>query len=128
MNDIIPCIGGLGFTALVFGFILLLRFLAYRETMALAEKGLVKPVRNGNSKSTLVWGIIITSVGLALILGLWPLGFAFGNNEFPLGFGPWMLLGLIPTFFGVALILVYVLTREGKKETQEKIERMDEEK
>lgn len=122
MNDIIPCIGGLGFTALVFGFILLLRFLAYRETLALAEKGLVKPQRNGNSKSTLVWGIIITAVGLALMLGLWPLGYGFGGTNFPLGFGPWMLLGLVPTFFGVALILIYVLTREEKKDIRDKTE------
>jgi hypothetical protein len=128
MNDIIPCVGGLGFVALVFGFILLLRFLAYRETLFLAEKGLVKPQRNGNGKSTLVWGIIITAVGLALILGLWPLGYAFDSTNFPLGFGPWMLLGLIPTFFGVALILIYVLTREDKKGKQDELERMDNEK
>jgi hypothetical protein len=126
MNDIIPCIGGLGFIGLVFGFILMLRYLAYKETLALAEKGLVKPLRNGNGKSTLVWGIIITAIGLALILGLWPLGFAFGSSEFPLGFGPWMLLGLVPTFFGVALILVFVLTREEKKGKRDEIEKPEE--
>jgi fatty acid desaturase len=125
MNDIIPCVGGLGFVTLVFGFILLMRFLNYKETMELAEKGLVKPQRNGNGKSTLVWGIIITAVGLALILGLWPLGFSFGGTNYPLGFGPWMLLGLVPTFFGVALILIYVLTREEKKETRDEIEKTD---
>jgi sterol desaturase/sphingolipid hydroxylase (fatty acid hydroxylase superfamily) len=128
MNDIIPCVAGLGFTALVFGFILLLRFMAYRETLALAEKGLVKPQRNSNNKSTLIWGIIITAVGLALILGLWPLGYAFESTEFPLGFGPWMLIGLVPTFFGVALILIYVLTREEKKEKHDEIERLDDKK
>lgn len=128
MNDIIPCVGGLGFTGLVFGFILVLRYLAYKETLALAEKGLVKPLRNGNGKSTLVWGIIITAIGLALILGLWPLGYAFDSTNFPLGFGPWMLLGLVPTFFGVALILIYVLTREEKKEKDDEIERPEEEK
>ena len=128
MNDIIPCIGGLGFVTLVFGFILLMRFLAYRETLALAEKGLVKPQRNGNGKGTLVWGIIITAVGLAFILGLWPLGFGFGGTNFPLGFGPWMLIGLIPTFFGVALILIHVLTREDKKEKHDEVEGMDDAK
>jgi len=128
MNDIIPCIGGLGFVALIFGFILSMRFLAYRETMELAEKGLVKPQRNGNGKSTLIWGIIITAVGLALILGLWPLGFGFGGSNYPLGFGPWMLLGLVPTFFGVALILIYVLTREEKEEIHDETEKMDDTK
>jgi Domain of unknown function (DUF6249) len=105
-----------------------MRFLAYRETMELAEKGLVKPQRNGNGKSTLIWGIIITAVGLALILGLWPLGFGFGGSNYPLGFGPWMLLGLVPTFFGVALILIYVLTREEKKESGEDTEKAEDEK
>lgn len=128
MNDIIPCLGGLGFTALVFGFILLMRFLAYKETLELAEKGLVKPQRNGNGKGALVWGIIIAAVGLALILGLWPLGFGFGGTNYPLGFGPWMLLGLVPTFFGVALILIYVLTREEKKESIDEAEKMEAEK
>jgi hypothetical protein len=128
MNDIIPCLGGLGFTALVFGFILLMRFLAYKETLELAEKGLVKPQRIGNGKGALVWGIIIAAVGLALILGLWPLGFGFGGSNYPLGFGPWMLFGLVPTFFGVALILIYVLTREEKKESGDEAEKMEAEK
>jgi hypothetical protein len=117
MNDFIPCAGGLGFVALIFAFILALRYMVYRETLALAEKGLVRPRRNGGSKGkgALIWGILITAVGLALILGLWPLGFAFGGGDYPLGFGPWMLAGLAPTFFGVALILIHVLTREEKK-------------
>ena len=117
MNDFIPCAGGLGFVALVFAFILLMRYLSYRETMELAEKGLVKPQRNGSSgKGALIWGIIITAVGLATILGMWPLGYSFGATNYPLGFGPWMLVGLLPTFFGVALILIHVLTRENKKD------------
>jgi hypothetical protein len=38
-----------------------------------------------------------------------------GPGSYPLGLGPWMLLGFIPLFFGLGLILVYVLTREEKK-------------
>ena len=128
MEGIVPCLGILGLTTLIFGFILLMRFLVYKETLALAEKGLVKPQRNGNSKGTLVWGIIIAAVGLALILGLWPLGFDFGGTNYPLGFGPWMLFGLVPTFFGVALILIYVLTREEKRESHDEAEEVEEEK
>lgn len=116
MSDIIPCVGGLGFVGLVFGFILLMRFMAFKETLALAEKGLVKPARNGsNGKGALVWGIIITAIGLATTIGMWPLGMLLGT-DLPFGFGPWMLAGLLPTFFGVALILIYVLTREDKKD------------
>lgn len=118
MNDFFPCLGFLGFFTLLFGFIAYMRFLSYRETLALAEKGLLKPVRNGNGKGALVWGIIITAIGLALLLGLWPLN-ALLNTSAPLGFGPWMLAGLLPVFFGLALILIHVLTREKNKNKEE---------
>jgi hypothetical protein len=96
--------------ALIFGFFAYLRYLRYKETLALAEKGLLRPVENGAGKGTLRWGIVITALGIALCLGLYPLGWVTGPNMFPLNFGPWMLVGLIPTFFGLALVLVYALT------------------
>ena len=118
MESIIPCGGSLGIVFLILGFGVVMRFINYKETMALAEKGLVKPARfNGNGKGALIWGIIITAIGLAFIIGLWPLG-AMMNTNIPFGFGPWMLAGLIPTFFGLALILIHMLTREDKKEEQ----------
>lgn len=117
MNDVIPCVGGLGFVGLVLGFILLMRYLAFKETLALAEKGLVKPARNGNGNSSLIWGIILAAVGVALLIGLWPLGFMFGT-DLPLAFGPWMLVGLLPLFFGLALVLIHVLTRKKKEDEQ----------
>jgi hypothetical protein len=91
--------------------------MSYRETLDLAEKGLVRGDlrRGGNGKDTLRWGIVITAVGLALCIGLYPLGFVTGTR-FPLGLGPWMLAGLLPTFFGVGLVLIYVLTREKDDE------------
>ena len=119
MSDFIPCAGTIVILFLIFGFILLMRYLNYRETMQLAEKGLVKPIRsNGNGKAALIWGIIITAIGLALIIGLLPLG-ALMSTTIPFGFGPWMLVGLIPTFFGLALVLIHVLTREEKEDKQE---------
>jgi hypothetical protein len=118
MDSIIPCGGSLGIVFLILGFGVVMRFINYKETMALAEKGLVKPARfNGNGKGALIWGVIITAIGLAFIIGLWPLG-AMMNTNIPFGFGPWMLAGLIPTFFGLALILIHMLTREDKKEEQ----------
>jgi Domain of unknown function (DUF6249) len=126
MNDIIPCVGGLGFVTLVFGFILLMRYLSYKETLALAEKGLVKPIRNGNTNSALIWGIILSAIGVALIIGLWPLGYMI-DAGFPLGFGPWMLVGLLPLFFGLALILIHVLTRKKKEDVSEPKEETKEE-
>jgi hypothetical protein len=114
MSDFIPCAGSLTFVFLVLGFIVLMRFMSYQETLKLAEKGLVKPVRqNGNGKGALIWGILIAAVGLAMTIGMWPLGFMF-HTDLPFGFGPWMLAGLLPMFFGIGLILVYVLTRESK--------------
>jgi hypothetical protein len=118
MEETIVCAGSLGFFVLLFGFILLMRYLSYRETLALAEKGLVRPQRerNGGGRAALIWGIIITALGLALTLGLWPLGFiGFGATSYPLGFGPWMLVGLLPLFFGLGLILIYVLTGGSRK-------------
>jgi MFS family permease len=113
----IPC-ASLGFFVLLFGFIALMRYLHYRETVALAEKGLVRgdQMRGGNGKDTLRWGIAITAVGLALCIGLYPLGFIGSRSDFPLGFGPWMLVGLLPMFFGLGLVLIYVVTREDDKE------------
>jgi hypothetical protein len=118
-EDIFIPICSLGFFFLVFGFIVLMRYLNYRETLALAEKGLVRGrVRGNGGKDTLRWGIAITAVGMALCVGLYPVGFVV-DAGFPLGFGPWMLVGLIPTFFGLGLILIYVLTREDDKHKDE---------
>jgi len=115
MNDLIPCVGGIAFVFLTFAFIIVMRYLSYQETMRLAEKGLVKPIRqNGSGKTALIWGIILTAIGLAITIGLWPLGTMIRSNA-PFGFGPWMLIGLLPTFFGLALVLVHVLTRESRK-------------
>ncbi len=106
------CTGVTTMLVVFLSFIVVMRYLSYKETMQLAEKGLVKPMRtNGGGKATLIWGILIAAIGLALMLGLWPLGMMIGTN-IPFGFGPWMLAGLLPTFFGLALVLIYVLTRE----------------
>jgi hypothetical protein len=111
----IALVGILGLFGLSFAFIVLLRYIGYRETLHLAEKGLVRPDRSagGNGKDTLRWGIVITAVGLALCAGLYPIGLLPGSS-FPLGIGPWMIAGFLPTFFGLGLILIYVLTREDK--------------
>lgn len=109
------CISVVAVLVVIFGFILAFRYLSYRETLALAEKGLVRPEkpRSNNGKGTLVWGILIAAIGLALCLGLWPLGaVGYGASQYPLGMGPWMLFGLLPLFFGLALVLIYVLTRK----------------
>lgn len=118
MNDVfeiaIPCLGFVGFFTLLFGFIAFMRFMSYRETLALAEKGLVRGDRRGrDGKDSLRWGVVLAAIGAALCVGLYPIGFVIGN-EWPLGFGPWLLPGILPMFFGLGLCLIYVLTREEK--------------
>jgi hypothetical protein len=43
MNDILPCLGVVGSLTVIFGFLAFLRYINYKETIALAEKGLPKP-------------------------------------------------------------------------------------
>lgn len=101
----------------VFGFFGYMRYLRYKETIILAEKGLVKPVVSA-SRETLRWGIVITGIGLALCIGLYPLGWVI-SSDFLFNFGPWMLVGLLPTFFGLSLIIVYmVIKKEDANESE----------
>ena len=60
------------------------------------------------------WGIALAALGLALMAGLWPLGFARlgAEHPYPLRFGPWMLIGLISLFIGLALLIIYLVIRK----------------
>lgn len=108
MDTLIPCLGVVGILVIIFGFLAFLRYMNYKETIALAEKGLAKPESN-SGKGFLRWGIIITALGFALTIGLYTVGFDSGNN-YPLHLGPWMLGGLIPLFLGIGLVLLHFLT------------------
>jgi hypothetical protein len=113
---IFPFCCGMLFLVLLFGFLIVWRFLQYRETLSLAEKGLLKPENGrteirGNGQGTLRWGVVFAALGLALTLGLWPLGI---NGGYPLGITPWMIFGFVPLFFGIGLVLIYVLTKDQK--------------
>ena len=123
-EGLISCTGVLGVFVIVFGFIALMRYLRYRETLALAEKGLVRVERaGGNGRDTLRWGIALTAVGLALAVGIYPVGFWIDPaGQLPLRFGPWMLVGLLPMFFGLRLVLIYVLTHDDQPPAGEKKE------
>jgi hypothetical protein len=115
-----PFCCGIIFFVVLFAFLAVWRYLQYRETLALAEKGLLKVEggrldRGGNGKGALRWGVVIASLGLALTVGLWPLGIW---TDYPLGLGPWMIGAFIPLFFGLGLILIYVLTKQEEKKDQ----------
>lgn len=121
---------------MILGYILLSRYLKYRETMAMIEHGITPPQpppvvmptmspqppimvnrgQGGTGRGMLIWGLVLSGVGLALTLALWPIGFiansASGDTvNFPLGLGPWMLAGFTPLFVGLALILAFVIMR-----------------
>jgi hypothetical protein len=64
-----------------------------------------------SQKTLLRWGVVITVLGLALTLCLYPIGFLTGNS-YPLHLGPWLLAGLIPLFLGLSLVLLHYLTEK----------------
>jgi hypothetical protein len=109
MNDIFPCLGIVGTLTVIFSFLAFLRYMKYKETIALAEKGLTAPAETKSGKTLLRWGIVITSLGLALSVGLYLIGFA-GAEMYPLHLGPWMLGGFVPLFLGLGLVLLHYLT------------------
>lgn len=90
--------------AVILGFVLGLRYLGYRERMAMIEKGIAPPCCDehrgeGDRKAGLRRGITVAMVGLALTLGL-----------MTLGVGPWLLGGLIPLFVGLSILVDYYLS------------------
>ena len=96
------------FFASILGFFGYLRYLRHKETIALAEAGLIdsmpeqKPVGN---IQTVRSGLIVMGVGMALCIGLYPIGWIAMPGELPLNLGPWMLVGLVPFFVGLALVI-----------------------
>ncbi|HSK65415.1 MAG TPA: DUF6249 domain-containing protein [Anaerolineales bacterium] len=110
MSDFIPCFGIVGTLAVIFSFLAFLRYMNYKETIALAEKGLSRPEPTP-AKGMLRWGVLITALGLALTLGLYVAGYASATG-YPLRLGPWMLGGLVPLFLGLGLVLLHFLTEK----------------
>jgi hypothetical protein len=109
-NNLVACLGLLAALAIFFGFIALMRYLSYKETLALAERGLTRP-EQAAGRGLFYWGLGITGLGLALSLGLYAIGFAAGES-YPLHLGPWMLGGFVPLFLGLSLILIYFLNEK----------------
>ncbi|MBE0687398.1 MAG: hypothetical protein IH585_15525 [Anaerolineaceae bacterium] len=115
MTLILACLGIFGFFVLLFGFLLLLRYLNYREKIKLAEKGIYpqEAPETKPKKGLLVAGWIITIIGFLSTVVFWLFGISItgsgmGNN-FPLGLGPWVLLGLFPLLLGLILLMIYVV-------------------
>ncbi len=110
ISDFVPAISITSILIIILGFAAFMRYINYKETIALAEKGLTRPEQKGN-KGLLRWGIVIAAIGLAFTIGLYPIGFSSGD-EFPLHLGPWMLGGFVPLFLGLGLVLLHYLTEK----------------
>ena len=110
MSDLVPCISIVSTLIVIFGFLAFMRYINYRETLALAEKGLARPESKPN-KGLLRWGILVTALGIALTIGLYLVGFGAAES-YPLHLGPWMLGGFVPLFLGLGLVIMHYLTEK----------------
>jgi hypothetical protein len=140
MQELASCVIPIALLVAIFGTIVLVRWFKHREIMMLAEKGLLpeqharymSAARGRSGRNLLGWGIALAMVGLALMIGLWPIGFVTrpgGHAEgppYPLYFGPWMLGGLIPLFIGLALLITYFLTRNNEKTPEPEVASVEE--
>lgn len=102
------------FFAIPFLFGAYVRYLRYRETLALAERGLLResrPSSGSSNKGTLRWGILLVAVGVALCLGMWPIGIWIFAT--PFGIGPWLLPGLLAGCLGLAFIVIYYVAGDN---------------
>jgi hypothetical protein len=106
---LIICVVAIFLLFLLFGFILAMRYLSYREKVALAEKGFVPEEfsTKRKSRSFLISGLIFSIAGFMLTGGIWALGML--NHFDPYGLSPFILLGLAPLGFGLFLLLVHVI-------------------
>lgn len=104
--------------AIFCGFIVFLRYIEHRERMALIARGIDPNAlrRQRRGVGVLRAGLIVTMVGLALTIGLYPLGFMLPSSitQAPFHFGPWLLPGLIPLGVGLALIISYYLGQDNQ--------------
>ena len=112
--------------AIFFGFIVLLRYIEHRERMALIARGMdpFSLRRQRRGVGVLRAGLIIFMVGLALTIGLYPLGFMLPVTitAAPLHFGPWLLPGLIPLGIGSALVIGYYLGQDNQPPRQDALD------
>lgn len=115
MTLILACLGIFGFFVMLFGFLLLLRYINYREKVKLVEKGIYtqEEPKSKPKKGLLIAGWIITILGFLGTIVFWMFGLSVTGSGygygFPLGLGPWVLLGLFPLLLGLVLMLIYVV-------------------
>jgi MFS family permease len=104
--------------AIFLGFIAGLRYIDHRERMAMIARGLdpSRLRRRRRGTGLLRAGLIVGMVGLALTIGLYPLGYILPAvvTATPLHVGPWLLPGLIPLGVGAALVISFYLGQDAR--------------
>ena len=104
--------------AIFLGFIAVLRYIDHRERMAMIARGIdpYRLRRRRRGTGVLRAGLIVAMVGLALTIGLYPLGYILPAvvTATPLHVGPWLLPGLIPLAVGAALVISYYLGQDPR--------------
>lgn len=87
-------------------------YLKHKERMAMIEKGIVPPDARdedgAGDRKDKASPITVTLVGVAITLGL-----------LTLGFGPWLLGGLIPTAIGCAMLIGQMRSESAKDDQGE---------
>ncbi|MCP4537554.1 MAG: hypothetical protein GY832_10440 [Chloroflexi bacterium] len=135
MDELTLCVTPSVLLIAIFATIIVTRYFKHREIMAMVEKGVLpeqyaqytSASRKQRGRGTMGWGIALAALGLALMAGLWPLGFVgLGGNAYPLNFGPWMLVGLVPLFMGVALLIIYFVMRKEDATMSKASEKLEE--
>lgn len=107
---------GVVFLAFVFMLLVFLafwRYLRYRETIALAKEGLIKPDEPDENEHV-AGALVFLAVGLALLVGLYPIGRSVAQGQFAWGLGPWLMPGFLFTFLGLALLAYHLVVRTNE--------------
>lgn len=130
----IMCGGFVAFFTLLFGFLALMRWFRHKEALAMIERGMASPpaAKKRNGRSILVVGVGILVFGVLVLGGLLLLGVMVWSSvgragaSSPTGF-PLALLtlpGLLILFIGIALVIVYVLTRPTRNGEPPEVEQV----
>ena len=122
-NVLALLIGWLIAMAIFLGFIVLLRYIQYRERMAMLRHGIRPPMsrRQRRNRGILRAGLITMMVGVTLTIGLYPVGFLLPSTftSTPFHIGPWLLPGLIPFGVGAALTGSYYLEQNAQSDMED---------
>lgn len=100
----VPGTFALLFFGLIFGFLAWLRWMRFRETLALADRGFAPADAPNGTNRMLRWALILMALGLALSCGILPLAFD-SIHAFPA-----LIPGLSMLFLGLAFLLYWLVT------------------